>query len=75
MLLNDEHNFLKRIGSAVRKYRVQSNMSQSQLAFEIGTSLRQVQRIENGDTNASIIYYYRIANALNISIQTIIGEH
>ena len=64
-----EYRFLKTIGENVRKHRVQNDISQSQLAFEINTSLRQVQRIEKGEANSSIIYYYRIAEVLNISFE------
>lgn len=69
MLNKVEGKFLKTIGENVRKHRVQNDISQSQLAFEINSSLRQVQRIENGEANSSIIYYYRIAEVLNIPFE------
>ena len=55
---------LKLLGANIRKARVSQKMSQSQLAFEAGTTLRQIQRIERGDYHAGIMYYWKIFEAL-----------
>lgn len=64
--------YLAQIGANVRKYRTKQNISQSQLAFEIETSLRQIQRIEKGSSNAGILFYIKIAKVLNVSIKDIL---
>ncbi len=61
------------MGGNVRKYRLKNSLSQSQLAFEISATLRQVQRIEAGRANASVLYYQRIADALEIDLNKIIS--
>ena len=67
-----EDTFLiKQLGANVRKHRVSCNLSQSQLAFEIGCTLRQVQRIEAGESKGSVILFIKIATALNIDINVL----
>ena len=63
-----ENKILKSIGDNVRKYRLKQNISQSQLGFEINTTLRQIQRIEKGESNAGILYFIKIAEALDVDI-------
>ena len=68
MAQNSEKQFLFSIGENIRKYRLKNSMSQSQLAYEISVTLRQIQRMEAGETNASITSYYRIAQILEIDL-------
>lgn len=68
MAQNPEKQFLFSLGENIRKYRLKNNMSQSQLAYEISVTLRQIQRMEAGETNASITFYYRIAQVLEIDL-------
>lgn len=69
-----DKQLLEQIGSNIRKYRLKQKISQSQLAFEINTSLRQIQRIEKGSYNAGILFYLKIAYILDISFSTLIKE-
>ena len=69
MLNKEDKLFLATVGENVRKYRFKTNLSQSQLAFEINTTLRQIQRIEAGTANASVIYYKKIAQVLEIDFK------
>ena len=66
--------FLKAIGLNVSKYRNKTNISQAQLAFEINTTLRQIQRIEAGTANFSILYLKKIAEILNIKLTILIDK-
>ncbi len=50
------------------------NLSQSQLAYETGTTLRQIQRIESGEINAGVLYYIKIAEVLEVDIIEIFGS-
>ena len=61
-ILNKE--FLPVYGDNIRRIRTNRNLSQSQLAFEVGTTIRQIQRIEKGEINAGILYYRSIAEIL-----------
>ncbi|PHR21428.1 MAG: hypothetical protein COA38_18790 [Fluviicola sp.] len=58
--------YLSRVGNRVRQERKEQNISQSQLAFEISSTIRQIQRIEKGDINAGITYYIAICEVLDI---------
>lgn len=71
MAQNAEKQFLFSVGENIRKYRLKNNMSQSQLAYEVSVTLRQIQRMEAGETNASIISYYKIAQVLEIDLNTL----
>lgn len=72
MLNKAENKILKSIGDNIRKYRLKQNISQSQLGFEISTTLRQIQRIEKGETNAGVLYFIKIAEALDIDINKLL---
>lgn len=69
-----ENKILKSIGDNIRKYRLKQNISQSQLAFEINTTLRQIQRIEKGESNAGIIYFIKIAEALDLDFNKLLSK-
>lgn len=71
MASHTEKQFLQVLGENIRKYRLKNNMSQSQLAYEISVTLRQIQRMEAGTANASIIYYHRIATVFEIDFATL----
>ena len=58
--------YLSRVGNRVRQERKEQNISQSQLAFEISSTIRQIQRIDKGDINAGITYYIAICEVLDI---------
>lgn len=72
MLNKAESKILKSIGDNIRKYRLKQNISQSQLGFEINTTLRQIQRIEKGETNAGVLYFIKIAEALDVDINKLL---
>ena len=71
MAKSSDKSFLQALGDNVRKHRLKNDMSQSQLAYEISTTLRQIQRIEAGTANASVLYYYKIAQVLEIDFITL----
>ncbi len=56
----------------IRQYRLASNLSQEELAEEIGISLRQLQRLEHHEENTRISTFKKIVNALNIADEEII---
>ena len=64
--------YLAEVGNTIRKERVKAGISQGQLAFEIKTSLRQVQRIEAGEINTGLLSLYKIAETLEIDIKKLL---
>ena len=69
---SNETRILKNIGVNIRKIRLQQNLSQAQLAFEIKTSTKQIQRIENGEINTGVITLFKIAEAMNVKVEKLI---
>ncbi|MGZ3866334.1 MAG: helix-turn-helix domain-containing protein [Bacteroidia bacterium] len=62
---------LKQIGINIRKLRENAKVSRAQLAFEIGTTEKQLSRIEYGEINSGVMSYIKIARVLSIDIQEI----
>ncbi len=56
----------------IKQYRLASNLSQEELAEEIGISLRQLQRLEHNEENTRISTFKKIVNTLNITDDEII---
>ncbi len=67
----DDIGLIKQLGANVRKNRVSRNLSQAQLAFEIGCTLRQVQGIEAGESKVNVLLFIKIATALNIDMNVL----
>lgn len=65
-------SILTQIGDKIRKARIKAGVSQAQLAFEIKTSPRQIQRIENGEVNTGIISLFKICEVLETPIKDLI---
>ncbi|MBO6881050.1 helix-turn-helix domain-containing protein [Winogradskyella sp.] len=55
------------LGLRIKELRKQKGMSQEFLADDSGLSLRTIQRIENGETNATGESLKRLSNALNVN--------
>ncbi len=54
------------LGSRIRKFRTEQNISQAQLAYEVEISREQITHTENGHVNTTFYTLYKIASALNI---------
>jgi len=53
-------------GSRVRELREKSGMSREEFANQSDIHFTQVARIERGETNVTISYIYRLAEALGV---------
>lgn len=53
----------------LKKFRLKNKLSQSQLAFEVGLSLRQIQRIEKAEFRTNIVVLYKICESLNVEMK------
>jgi len=62
------------VGHRIRMYRMIRGMSQSQLATELGLTFQQVQKYEKGANRVGAGRLIRIAQALQIPVQTLFGD-
>ena len=62
------------VGHRIRIQRVARGMSQSALADQIGVTFQQVQKYEKGTNRVSASRLVRIAEVLDISAYTLMGE-
>jgi transcriptional regulator with XRE-family HTH domain len=62
------------IGQRVRKYRKAYNLSQEQLAEQIGISTTHLSHIETGNTKLSLPVLVRLADALNVQTDELLYE-
>ena len=59
-------------GSNLRKRRLKQKLTQENLAFESGLSLRYIQNLESGERQPTLETLFKLAFALNISPQILI---
>ena len=64
LAVNGGAEFLKQIGSNVRRWRVRRALTQEELAAATETTPRYIQRVEAGRTNVSALYLLRLALVL-----------
>lgn len=64
----------KQIGQLIRKYRVEKNITQENLALLCGIDRSYLGRIERGEVNISIEKLYEIANTLKVHIGELLPE-
>lgn len=65
-------NELKDLGKRIRDIRNKVAMSQSELAFEIGTDKAYVSRIERGEVNIGVLLVKKICIALKVTSKEVI---
>ncbi len=64
--------FLLKLGEHIRAIRVSKNITQEQLANEIGAEISQISRIERGIINTSIANLQNISIALDIPLKDLL---
>ncbi|WKN46513.1 helix-turn-helix transcriptional regulator [Tunicatimonas pelagia] len=64
----------RRLASNIRRYRKVKKITQVVLAAKADTDERYIQSIEAGDRVPGVIIAYRIAQALEISVDTLFEE-
>ena len=65
-------HFSKRVGASVRELRLERGLSQLQLADKIGYERSRIGRLELGDTAISVDTLLAIANALEVSVYSLL---
>ena len=61
--------------SKLKKLRIAKNMTQKQLADGSGVNIRQIQRVENGDSDMSNITLgnaIKLADALGVDVKELL---
>lgn len=64
---------MSELGKTLRTLRLRAGLTQSELAEAANLSLRQCQDIEYGNSNPSMKSLIRLAKALGVSPETIVG--
>ncbi len=64
---------LKEIGKRIRDLRNIVDMSQSELAFEVGTDKAYISRIERGEVNIGVLLFVKICFALKVTSKEVLG--
>lgn len=67
-------NINQKIGIAVRKQRLLTQISQERLGEETGLHRTYISDVERGKRNITIVSLYKIATALHISLSNLIEE-
>ena len=70
-------DIIKIVASNIRKYRKEKNVTQEQLAVDIGVSPEFYRKFEStfGSEGISLINVYKISIALDVSIEKFFNEN
>lgn len=68
--MNEEK--LKLLGEKIRRIRLSKNLTQAELANQIGKDQQSIQRLESGKVNPSFLYLLEISKGLEINITEIV---
>ncbi len=68
-----DRKFLKKIGENIRKYRIQKDISQEELAYQAELDRTYISGIERGERNISVITIKKISEALKMEIAGLIN--
>jgi transcriptional regulator with XRE-family HTH domain len=62
------------LGSAIRRLRKEKGMSQEQLALVAGVDRSHLGRIERADNEIAFLLIVKIANALGVTVEQLMGS-
>lgn len=66
---NEEHLFLVNFGNQLRKLRTEKMLSQEMLANDANIPINQIGRIERAEIGTSLNTIYKIAKALEVTVE------
>jgi transcriptional regulator with XRE-family HTH domain len=69
-----ETEYLKFVGENIVKIKVQKKITSNEMCIELEMNKSNFRRIERGETNVSLLLLRRIAKALNVPYQRLIGK-
>ena len=70
----DDKSILMSFGLSLKKIRLKKNLSQEELAYQSGLHRTYISSVERGERNISLINIVHIANALEASLDELLGE-
>jgi len=70
-LRKKEREYLKKVGKRIEALRKSLEMSQDDLAEKIGMDRGTVANLERGKTNSVFATFFRVADALNVSLDVL----
>ncbi|MEO8512279.1 MAG: helix-turn-helix transcriptional regulator [Ignavibacteria bacterium] len=63
-----DRKFLKKLGENIKKYRLQKDISQEELAYQADLDRTYISGIERGERNISVITLKKITNVIGFEI-------
>jgi transcriptional regulator with XRE-family HTH domain len=69
----EEHEFRQRLGAALRSARLRKDWTQDQLAGLIESDPETVSRFERGAALPSLVRLLALANALDVTLASLLG--
>lgn len=70
----DRDGRLRKLGAAIRAVRLERRLSQEALADAAGVDRSHMGKIERGERNVSVLNVARVAEALNVSIASLMAS-
>jgi transcriptional regulator with XRE-family HTH domain len=70
-----EAQFLKKLGSRIRKIRTEKKMSQIDLAVRCNFEKATMSRIESGQTNPTALTLQKIGKGLEVPVSEFFYDH
>ena len=70
----DDKIFLARIGKRITEIRKERNLKQTELAFRCGMKKSNMNRIEKGKTNPTVLKLKRISKELGVHITELLED-
>jgi putative transcriptional regulator len=68
----DKKQLLKKFGKHVKIIRTKHQLTQKELALEIGKDTQAIERLERGGTNPTFYFLYQISVGLNIPLKELV---
>jgi len=69
---NRDTEALKRLGFTIKQVREGKGLTQDAVAFKLGTTQKQVWRIENGDTNVTYCRLLALAEIFDMELSELV---
>lgn len=67
-----DSKYFKKLGLKIKELREEKGLDQKAFAFDCEIGRTQLHMIENGKTNPRLLTLMKIANALDISLSTLV---
>lgn len=68
-MLSKKHKArLKKIGQNIRRIRRAKDLTLQEVASAVGKDAQSLSRLERGETNATLVFLFEIAEGLNVDI-------